>query len=429
VDEVPQPRAGHGRDHDERPARARAEVLDALAALGRLRKVGLVGHDDLWAPGQLRGVPPQLVVDNLEILERITARLRIEVEHVEQKPRALGVTEELMAEPLALGGAGDQAGQIGDHEAPFSVHPHDAERRRQRREGIVGDLGGRGRQPGDERRLAGVGEADHTDVGEELQLEVEPPPLGDPAEIGLARGAIGGRREAGIAPPAGDASHGEDPRSRRGEIAEDLAGVPVRHDRPHGHAKDEIVAAGAVAVRALAVLAARGLVVALIVVVEQRVQGRIGLEPEAPAVAAVAAVGAAAGHVLLTPKADAASSAVTALDEDVDLIDKHVTAWRCARSCGLADARGESRRGRDDAHVARALPPLEPDDAVDLGEERVVGAAAHVGAGLERGAALADEDAASRHQLTGEALHAQHLGIGVPAVSRAADAFFVSHPA
>jgi hypothetical protein len=71
------------------------------------------------------------------------------------------------------------------------------------------------------------------------------------------------------------------------------------------------------------VLAALGLVVPLVVEVEQRVQGRIGLEPDAAAVAPVAAVGSAPGHVLLAPEADAARAPVTSLDEDVDLVDEH----------------------------------------------------------------------------------------------------------
>src|SRR6266851_8615508 len=92
----------------------------------------------------------------------------------------------------------------------------------------------------------------------------------------------------------------------------------------------------------------------------------------------------------------------------------------------IVRARWRLRRGRDDAHVAVALALLEANDAIDLGEERVVGPAPDVHPGLERRPALANEDAASGHELTGEALDPQHLGIGVPAVSRAADAFLVS---
>src|SRR5215510_11716738 len=52
---------------------------------------------------------------------------------------------------------------------------------------------------------------------------------------------------------------------------------------------------------------------------------------------------------------------------------------------------------------------------------RRVGADAHVQAGLESGAPLPDQDGAARHELAGEALHAEHLGIGVSAVPGAAD--------
>src|SRR5438034_1338167 len=39
----------------------------------------------------------------------------------------------------------------------------------------------------------------------------------------------------------------------------------------------------------------------------------------------------------------------------------------------IVRARWWLRRGRDDAHVAVALAPLEANDAIDLGEERVIG--------------------------------------------------------
>jgi hypothetical protein len=51
----------------------------------------------------------------------------------------------------------------GRADAP--AHPHDAEVRHERREGIVGDLRPRRRDPGDQRRLADVGEADQRHVG------------------------------------------------------------------------------------------------------------------------------------------------------------------------------------------------------------------------------------------------------------------------
>src|SRR5213593_795829 len=86
-----------------------------------------------------------------------------------------------------------------------------------------------------------------------------------------------------------------------------------------------------------------------------------------------------------------------------------------------------SGSGGDDADVARVPAPLELDDAGDLREQRVVGAAADVEARLEPGAALTNEDAAATDQLPGKALDAEHLWIGVTAVAGATDAFLVSH--
>src|SRR6185503_19398294 len=70
---------------------------------------------------------------------------------------------------------------------------------------------------------------------------------------------------------------------------------------------------------------------------------------------------------------------------------------------------------------------LEADVAVQLREQRVVHAEPHVGARAEPRAPLPDEDAAGGHELPAEALDAQHLRIGIPAVPGAADTLFVRH--
>jgi len=76
----------------------------------------------------------------------------------------------------------------------------------------------------------------------------------------------------------------------------------------------------------------------------------------------------------------------------------------------LADDRGEF--GGVDVDEAAVLPlVLEADNAVDLGEEGVVFAAAYVGAGLERGASLTDDDASTEDCLTAEYLDAEPLCI------------------
>ncbi len=134
-----------------------------------------------------------------------------------------------------------------------------------------------------------------------------------------------------------------------------------------------------VLVGALAVLAALGGVVPLVVEVEQGGDGGIRFEDHAAAVPAVAAVGAAAGDVLLTPEADAARAPVAALDEDVDLVDEHGVAAARRRRIGSGGLLG-------DADVLVVALALEAHVAVGLGEQRVVHAQAHVDARLEAGA-------------------------------------------
>jgi hypothetical protein len=97
------------------------------------------------------------------------------------------------------------------------------------------------------------------------------------AEVGAARRLIGGRREARVAAAAARAANGHHALAGRGEIAEELAGVTIAGHRAERHAHDQIAAAGASTVAALTVLAALGVVVALVTEVEQRGEGGIGL--------------------------------------------------------------------------------------------------------------------------------------------------------
>lgn len=66
---------------------------------------------------------------------------------------------------------------------------------------------------------------------------------------------------------------------------------------------------------------------------------------------------------------------------------------------------------RDDAHIPTLQRALdgELDGSGDLGEKRVVLADPDIVAGVELGAALANDDVASRNQLTTETLHAKTL--------------------
>ena len=68
---------------------------------------------------------------------------------------------------------------------------------------------------------------------------------------------------------------------------------------------------------------------------------------------------------------------------------------------------------------------LKADDAVSLGEQGVVSALAHVGAGVDMGTALAHQNVAGQHELPVSALGAKALGLGITAVLGGTHTFFM----
>ena len=168
-------------------ARAATAVTHRRSSVNR---VDLVGGDDLRLRRERRLKELQLATHRVEIVDRIAAARARDVDQVHEHLRALEVPQELMAEAQAAMRAFNQPGHVGDDEAAIVAQADDAEVRGQRGERVVRDLRTRGRDARDQRRLAGVREADEADVGEQLQLE---PQIFDfararPAALSAARG-------------------------------------------------------------------------------------------------------------------------------------------------------------------------------------------------------------------------------------------------
>src|SRR5215208_6848867 len=85
--------------------------------------------------------------------------------------------------------------------------------------------------------------------------------------------------------------------------------------------------------------------------------------------------------------------------------------------------RGRGRHGDDPTPAALA----ELHDPRRLREDRVVPADPDAVAGLEDGPALADDDLAAGHDLAGEHLHAEALGVRVAAVAAGAEPLLMCH--
>ena len=121
--------------------------------------------------------------------------------------------------------------------------------RLERGERVVGDLGRRRGQRGEQRGLAGVGQADQPDVGDQPQLEAQLALLAGLALLGVAGGLVGGGREVRCC------------RGRRGRRARPSSvladGHEVGEQVAGSHRRRRAVPGGTVEVQVLAGLAVR----------------------------------------------------------------------------------------------------------------------------------------------------------------------------
>ena len=153
--------------------------------------------------------------------------------------------------------------------------------------------------------------------------------LGWLALLGKGRGATNRGDEVDVPAAAVAAGRHDDalPGLRQvGELVEGFLrlGVKLADNGPQRDAEHEVRAIGTVATRTLAVRAALGPEVVLIAVVDKGGQLRVRHNDDVAAVAAVAAVGTALGHVGLAPERHASGAAVSALDVDVGKVGKGV---------------------------------------------------------------------------------------------------------
>ena len=190
---------------------------------------------------------------------------------MQQNLVALDVAEEARAEPGAFAGALDQARDVGEHEVDVAG-AHDAEVWMQRRERIVGDLRLGGAHRCQERRLAGVGQAD--DAASAISFSRSQMVSSSPGWPGLAwRGAwlVDDLKCALPKPPLPPLAKQRAIAGLRPDRRAASPG-PRRDLRARRHLDHAVLAVGAGAVLAHAVAAALGLEVLVVAVVDQRVE-------------------------------------------------------------------------------------------------------------------------------------------------------------
>ena len=239
-----------------------------------------------------------------------------------EHPRALEVSEELVAEPDALARALDQPGHVGDDELAPVRGLHRPEHRRERRERVFGDLRPGVRDSRQERRLARVRETHERGVGEELEAELDLPLLAGQADLGEARRLPARPREVLVAAPAGAALRHDNARAHLREVGGEL--LALEDLRPDGNGEHRVVSLRAVRATAAARSAATRTQLLVRPHAREVAPPKVGDEHDVTAVAAVSPIGPAAGHVLLPAKVDRAVAAA---------------AGDCRQSCAIVEHR------------------------------------------------------------------------------------------
>ena len=208
----------------------------AAAREGVVDEIRLGPDHDGRAPGELRVVGGELRSQGGEVGGGVLCR---QVDDEDERPTAHNVAQEPVAKAFPVGGALDEPGHVGDDE-PSGVAAGHAEVRRQRRERIVGDLGPRGREARQQRRLPAFGRPTSPTSATVRSSRAEGPLLRRLAWLGYLRGAVPRRREHRVPSAAATPR----PRPPRDALADEVGqqSALVEDDRAVGHGS-HIVAA------------------------------------------------------------------------------------------------------------------------------------------------------------------------------------------
>ena len=247
---------------------------------------------------------------------------------MDEKGSSLDVTEELVAEPLALARALDETRDVGDHERGVLTRTDDAQVGDERGEGVVGDLWLGGADPGDERALSDRGHAHKGNVGHELHLELDPVLSGRLALLGKRRRATGGGHEVDVSATAQATRGHDDLLAGLCEVGDlegggHRLGVKLANDGAKRDAQDEVLAVATMLAGTLPVRSALSAEVVLEAVVDKRRELRVDTNDDVSAIAAVTPVRSALGDICLSTERHAAGTAVATADVDPGKVCEH----------------------------------------------------------------------------------------------------------
>ena len=263
----------------------------------------------------------QLLGDRLPLLDRLARRA---IDDRDQDAGALDVTQEVVAEPAPGVCAFDEPRDVGHDRGPLAVFVErdHAEVGGHGGERIVPDLRPRLGERRQQGRLAGIRRTDKADVGDQLQLQLDPALVSRRPLFGVLGSSVRRRGEASVAAAAAAAAGHDQPIIGLHQLADPLAVGADDGARRHTH--HEVPAVATVRLAAHSTPAGGRTEVALAVEVAQGRHTGLHDEHHVAALAAITAVGAAAWHVRLAPEGAGAIATVAAGDQDAGAISEHV---------------------------------------------------------------------------------------------------------
>ena len=230
------------------------------------------------------------------------------------------MAEESQTQSASLCRPLDDAGNVGHHKGTSVAIGHDAERGFEGGEGVVGNLGAGVGERADQRRLTGVGEADQTDIGEELQFQDHHHFLHGLAGLGVARCLVGGGAKLEVAQSAASAFEQHHDLSVFDDIAEIFTGFGIVGHGAGRYLDVAVCAITAVAAAFAAVAAVAGKNVTVIAQVEQRPVVAVAAQVDVASAPTIAAVGAAEGLVFGAVHVHRTAAALTGATVDFDVV-------------------------------------------------------------------------------------------------------------
>ncbi len=304
----------------------RQNPLVLHAERGRLLpEVRLVEDDELRALPEPGPVGGELTIDHAVTLVGVACR---GVDHMEQDAGPLEVGEELVPEADSLARALDQArhvcdGELSARRPPVGRAVHRPEHRRQRREGVVGDLRLRIGDPAQERRLAGIRQPCARGVCHQLEMQFELTGFSREPGLRISRRLAGRGREVRVPAAAAAAARHHDPRTVLPQVGDEHAAVGIGHLRPHGNGENDVGPVGAVLAGSAPVSAPLCIEDRLGAKRRQVAQTGVGDDDDVSSAAAVTTVRPALRHELLAAEAEAAVAATPRTDANTCPIVEH----------------------------------------------------------------------------------------------------------